>query len=148
MSKWAHMTHLDICNTSYGQKKGRESVWLPTTESPESTRFLCVQVACNTLLKSSRLGLQLWFKPHPNRRCAQEVIVPQSCGIPSLGVGWTKSHTDATPVEWCKVYYMGGRWWLPPSPSHGESCEFEVACGLWLFLAPKVLQPCANQLVC
>jgi hypothetical protein len=23
--KWAHMTHLDICNTSYGQKKGRES---------------------------------------------------------------------------------------------------------------------------
>ncbi len=23
--KWARMTHLDICNTSYGQKKGRES---------------------------------------------------------------------------------------------------------------------------
>ncbi len=22
--KWAHMTHLDICNTSYDQKKGRE----------------------------------------------------------------------------------------------------------------------------
>jgi hypothetical protein len=25
--KWAHMTHLDILNTSYGQKKGRESNW-------------------------------------------------------------------------------------------------------------------------
>jgi hypothetical protein len=25
--KWAHMTHLDICNTSYGKKKGRESNW-------------------------------------------------------------------------------------------------------------------------
>jgi hypothetical protein len=25
--KWAHMTHLDIFNTSYGQKKGRESNW-------------------------------------------------------------------------------------------------------------------------
>ncbi len=25
--KWACMTHLDICNTSYGQKKGRESNW-------------------------------------------------------------------------------------------------------------------------
>ncbi len=25
--KWAHMTHLDIWNTSYGQKKGRVSNW-------------------------------------------------------------------------------------------------------------------------
>jgi len=25
--KWAHMTHLDIWNTSYGQKKGQESSW-------------------------------------------------------------------------------------------------------------------------
>jgi hypothetical protein len=25
--KWARMTHLDICNTSYGKKKGQESNW-------------------------------------------------------------------------------------------------------------------------
>jgi len=25
--KWAHMTRLDICNTSYGKKKGWESNW-------------------------------------------------------------------------------------------------------------------------
>jgi hypothetical protein len=25
--KWARMTHLDICNTSYGQKKSQESNW-------------------------------------------------------------------------------------------------------------------------
>jgi hypothetical protein len=25
--KWAHMTHLDIWNTSYGEKKGQESNW-------------------------------------------------------------------------------------------------------------------------
>jgi len=25
--KWAHMAHLDICKTSYGKKKGRESKW-------------------------------------------------------------------------------------------------------------------------
>jgi hypothetical protein len=25
--KWSHMSHLDICNSSYGQKKGRESNW-------------------------------------------------------------------------------------------------------------------------
>jgi hypothetical protein len=43
--KWARMTHLDICNISYGQKKGRES--------QESTWFPCVQVACDTYLESS-----------------------------------------------------------------------------------------------
>jgi hypothetical protein len=25
--KWPYLSHLDICNTSYGQKKGRESNW-------------------------------------------------------------------------------------------------------------------------
>jgi hypothetical protein len=38
--KWARLAHLNIWNTSYGQKKGRESnlvVWLPTTKSREST---------------------------------------------------------------------------------------------------------------
>jgi hypothetical protein len=25
--KWVHMTHLDISNTSYGQKKSQESNW-------------------------------------------------------------------------------------------------------------------------
>jgi hypothetical protein len=25
--KWSRMSHLDICNPSYGQKKGRESNW-------------------------------------------------------------------------------------------------------------------------
>jgi hypothetical protein len=27
VEKWAHMSHLDICSTSYGKKKGRESNW-------------------------------------------------------------------------------------------------------------------------
>jgi len=25
--KWPHMSHLDICSTNYGKKKGRESNW-------------------------------------------------------------------------------------------------------------------------
>jgi len=36
----------------------------------------------------------------------------------------TKSHLDVGPVDRCKVYYKGGRWWLPPSPGHGESCMY------------------------
>jgi hypothetical protein len=31
--KWACIAHLNIWNTSYGQKKGREPIWLPITKS-------------------------------------------------------------------------------------------------------------------
>jgi hypothetical protein len=60
-------------------------VWLPTMESRESTRFPCVQVECDTSLESFRQGLQLWFRPRPDRRSAPEVIVSQSHMIPILG---------------------------------------------------------------
>ncbi len=38
--KWARMTHLNISNRSYGQKKGQESIWFSTTKSQESPDFL------------------------------------------------------------------------------------------------------------
>jgi hypothetical protein len=81
------------------------AVWLLTTESQELTRFPCVQVACDTSLKSSWQGLQLWFRPRPDQRYAPEVIVLQSYRTSSLGD--FGSHLDATHVEWCRVYYMG-----------------------------------------
>jgi hypothetical protein len=81
--KWARMTHLDIFNTSYGKKKGRESN--SATRSRESTRLLCVQVECNTPLESSQRKLKLCFRPHPNLRSKQKVIVPQSGESPNLG---------------------------------------------------------------
>jgi hypothetical protein len=62
--KWAHMTRLDTCNTSYGQKKGRKPHFfsIPTfngrESSSESPQFPWVQVACNILLKRSQWGLQ------------------------------------------------------------------------------------------
>jgi hypothetical protein len=62
------------------------------------------------LLESSQRGLQLWFRPHPDQRFAQEVIVPQSCGTPGLGdfeTPKTKSHSNVTPAGRCRVYYMG-----------------------------------------
>ncbi len=43
--KLARTTHLDIWNTSYGQKKGRKSncqIWFPTIKSLESPWFPCV----------------------------------------------------------------------------------------------------------
>jgi hypothetical protein len=124
------------------------AVWLSTMRSRESNHFPCVQVACDMPLESSRQGLQLRFRPRPDRRFTQEVIVPQSCEIPSLGdfgTPGTKSHLDATCRVVQNILYWG-RWWLPP--------ESELWWVLWIrgrpwfVLAPRVLQPCANQLVC
>ncbi len=33
--KWPPMSHLDICNTSYGKKKGQESNWQFDSQSPK-----------------------------------------------------------------------------------------------------------------
>jgi hypothetical protein len=50
-----------------------------------------------------------------------EVSVDAISGLP-LGSPGTKNHLDVAPMERRKVYYKGGKWWLPPSPGHGESC--------------------------
>ncbi len=84
--KWARMSHLDICSTSYGKKKGpgvKLVVWLLTTKSQKSTRPWGVQVKCDTPLESFRRELQVCFKPHPNRRSEQKVISLQNGGSPS-----------------------------------------------------------------
>jgi hypothetical protein len=59
------------------------AIWLPTTNSQESTRPQCVQVECNTLLERSQQELQVCFRPHPNRRFEQGVMISQSRGSPN-----------------------------------------------------------------
>jgi hypothetical protein len=66
-----------------------------------------------------------------------EALVVAISGLP-FGSPETKSHLDVALMEWHKVYYIGGRWWLPPSLGRGESYESKVACGS--FLAPRVFQ--------
>ncbi len=88
--KWAHMSHSEICSTSYGKKKRlgvKLAIWFPTIKSQESTRPRCVQGGggCNTQLKSSQRELQLCFRPRPNRRSKQRVTVPQSYGRRNRG---------------------------------------------------------------
>jgi hypothetical protein len=124
------------------------AVWLLTTESWELTRFLCVQVACNVPLKSFQQGLQLRFRPHLDWKSAQEVIVLQSCRTPSLGdLEVPRQKAIWMPLPWGGAEYtIWGKvvaspesrlWWI--LWVRGRPC---------LILAPKVFQPCANQLVC
>jgi len=44
-------------------------------------------------------------------------------GLPRESTG-KNSHLDVASAEWRRVYYKGGRWWLPPSSGRGESCVF------------------------
>jgi hypothetical protein len=113
------------------------AVWLPTIKSRESTRPRCVQVECNTPLESSQGELQVFFRPHPNWRSEQEVMNAQSLeslNRDSFGTPLWESREKVPFGCRCdgvmqRILY-GGRWWLPPSPGHGESSESKVACGL------------------
>ncbi len=56
-----------------------------------------------------------------------------------LGGPGKKSHLNVVPAERCREYYMGGRWWLPPSPGRGESCGPKCP---WLVPTPKGVPEC------
>ncbi len=80
---WPRMSHLGICNTSYGRKKGQESDCQFDSQplkSQESTRSRYVQVDCNTPLEISLGELQVCFRLHPNPRFELGVMTSQSFG--------------------------------------------------------------------
>ncbi len=113
--KWAHMTHLDFWNTSYGQNKGRESNWQfdsrPQKIKNQFDLLMCRWRATyhwkdfdeyyNFLLDLILIGglqRKLW--------------IPKVVGVPSLGISGlplgspgTKCHLDVSLVERHKVYY-------------------------------------------
>jgi hypothetical protein len=121
-------------------------VWLPTTQSQESTRPRCVRVECDIPLKSSQGELEVCFKPHPDRRSGQGVMSCQSPDSPNRGSfgavselpsPGTKGHLDVVPVEWHKVYYMGEGVGFPRV--RAVVSQVSQSCP-WLVLAPRVLQ--------
>jgi hypothetical protein len=86
--KWVCMTHLDTSNTSYGQKKGRESncqIWLSNIKSRELPQFACMQVAWDIPLENPWQGLQLYFRLHLDQRLAHKIMALQSCRSPNFG---------------------------------------------------------------
>jgi len=90
------------------------AVWLPTTKSRESTSSRRLLKECNMVLKSSQGELQLWFRPHSNRRSKPGDMSSQSPGLQPgtvsgllLGSPGKKCHSDVALAESCKEYYMG-----------------------------------------
>jgi hypothetical protein len=134
------MTHLGTWNTSYGQKKGRESNWqfdsrpLKVKNRPDSLtcmwhatyRWKALDEGYNfslDLISIQGLHKKLWLS-----KVARISIVKIS-GL-QLGSRKTKWHLGAGPMARHIVYYKGGRWWLPSSLHCGESCESVFSHGL------------------
>jgi hypothetical protein len=91
-------------------------IWFLTTESQESPKFPCVQVAYHILLKSSQQGLQLFFRPQLNRRSTHKAMGLQNCksrNFGKFGNPGTKWHLNAGPVAKHKEYYKGEGGGLP-----------------------------------
>jgi hypothetical protein len=86
--KWARMTHLDIWNTSYGQKKGRESNWqfdswpLKVKNRPDS---LACRWRAAYRWKALDESYNFFLRFHLNRMFAHKVMGPQSCESPNVG---------------------------------------------------------------
>jgi hypothetical protein len=113
------------------------SIWFPTTKSWESTSSRCLQKECDGALESSWGELQLWFRPHSNWRSEPRDMSVQSLGSSTQDSFGTPPWESREKVPFGfgsrgvtqRILY-GERWWLPPSPSRGESSESKVARGL------------------
>jgi hypothetical protein len=152
--EWAHMTHLDICNTNYGQKKGQESNCqfdsrpLKVKNRPD---FLVWRWHATYLWKdldedyNFALDLISIWGLHTKLWDPKVVEVPTLTisGLPN-GSPWTKCHLNVGVVERHKVYYKGEGGGFPKS---GPWWVLWVWICPWLVLAPKVFQQCTNQLV-
>jgi hypothetical protein len=140
MFKMCSHHHLNICNTSYGQKKGRES-----------TQFPCVQATCNILLESFRLGYNfasnlIAIKGLHKNLCALKVVGVRVVGISGhpFGSPRTKSHLDVAPVENYRIYYKGEGGGFPQVRA---VVSFVCPSCPWLILTPKMFQLCTNHFV-
>ncbi len=113
--KWARMTHLDIWNTSYDQKKGRESNWR------FDSRPLKVKNWLNLLAwkwhvtyrwKAFDKVYNFFLDLISIRDMQRKLSAPKVAGVPTLGISRlplrsprTKCHLDVALVERHRVYY-------------------------------------------
>jgi hypothetical protein len=144
--KWACMTHLDIWNTSYGQKKGRESNWqfnsrpLKVGNRPD---FLACKWHATYHWKSLNKGYNFASNLISIKDLHTKLWDPKVTRVPTLailglpfGSPRTKCHLDVGLMERHIVYYKGKvvasrksrPWWI-----------LQVWVCPWLVLTPKVL---------
>jgi hypothetical protein len=115
--KWARMTHLDIWNTSYGQKKGRESNWqfdsrpLKVGNRPD---FLACRWRATCHWKALENDYNFGLEFISIGGLHTKLWSPKVAGVPTLTNSWfpiwspgTKNHLNVGLMERHKVYYKG-----------------------------------------
>jgi len=112
------------------------AISLSTTKSWESPRFPCMQVSCHILLESFRWGLQLFFRPHFNRRFIHKVMGPQLWGFRDSHLGVLGQNDIWVLVLWPGIEYtIRGK--VVASPKFGPWWIMWVRVCSWLVRAPK-----------
>jgi hypothetical protein len=150
--KCARIAHLDICNTSYGQKKGQEPNWQfdswPLKVGNRIDSLTCKRRATyrwKDLDEGYNFSSDLIVIGGLHKKlCVLKVAgiwVVTISGLP-LGNPGTKNHLGVASVERRRVYYKGeGGGFLQVRAVVSLVCP---GCS-WLVLAPKVLQLCTNH---
>jgi len=126
MSKMACMSHLDICSTSYGRKKGRESNWQfdsrPLKVGNRPDLGVCKWVATHRwkALKET-YKFALYLLPIGGR--SEKLWTPKVSGVQTgtisgfhFGNPGKKCHSDASATESHRKYYMGEGGGFPRIP--------------------------------
>jgi hypothetical protein len=115
--KWPCMSHLNTCNTSYGQKKGRESNWQfdsrPLKVGNQPDPDMCRWIATHRW-KALEESYNFTSDLIPIRGLRWELWASKVSGVQTgtvsgliLGSPETKSHSDVGAVSKRREYYMG-----------------------------------------
>jgi hypothetical protein len=154
MSKMARIAHLNIWNTSYGQKKGWESNWqfdsrpqkvenqpdLLVLKGRATYHWKALNESYNFALYRISIGgllAKLW--------CSKVARVPTwAISRLPLESPRTKIHLDVGSMASHRVYYKGEGGGFPQVQA---MVSLVCLCCPWLVLTPKVLQLRTNHLV-
>ncbi len=143
--KWARMTHLDIWNTSYGQKKGRESNCqfdsqpLKVRNQPD---FLVCRWRATYCWKDSDEGYNFAWDLISIRGLHAKLWGLKVAGVPTLGISrfpfgslGTKCHLNVGLVDMHQIYYKGEGVGFPQV--WAVVSLMSLSCS-WFILTPKV----------
>jgi hypothetical protein len=138
--KWVCMTHLDIWNTSYGQKNWPYFLAFRWRAIYRWKAFNKGYLFALDLISIRGLHAKLWA---PKVAAVPILVI---LGLP-FGSPGTKCHLDVGFVERHKVYYKGEGGGFPQVRVVVSLVSLVSLSSPWLVLAPKVLQLCTNHFV-